>query len=83
MMASSRDATIIIHDITPADRMDIVTTLSQKLKVGGKFFVRERIGKAHGMYIDELCIILLKVGLKEVEHKGTKSEYIGKYNKIC
>ena len=71
----------VIHDIAPADRQDIVMTLSQKLKAGGIFFIREPIKKSHGMPVEEIRAILSKAGLKEIEHKETKSEYTGKYQK--
>ena len=70
-----------IHDIIPAERQDIVKTLSQKLKVGGLFFIREPIKKSHGMLVEEIRILLSDAGLNEIEHKETKSEYMGKYQK--
>ena len=71
----------VIHDIIPAERQDIVKTLSQKLKAGSLLFIRERIGKSHGMPVEEIRILLSGAGLKEIEHKETKSEYMGKYQK--
>ena len=71
----------VIHDIVPAKRQDIVETLSQKLNGGGFFFIREPIKKSHGMPIEEIRTLLSGAGLKEVEHKETKSEYMGKYQK--
>jgi ubiquinone/menaquinone biosynthesis C-methylase UbiE len=72
----------VIHDIAPADRQGIVRALSRKLKVGGAFFVRERIQESHGMPVDEIRVLLSDSGLKEIEQKGAKSEYAGKYQKI-
>ena len=71
----------VIHDIAPAGRQDIVKTLSQKLKAGSLLFIKERIGKSHGMPVEEIRTLLSGAGLKEIEHKETKSEYIGKYQK--
>ena len=71
----------VIHDITPTERRDIVKTLSQKLKAGGLFFIRERIGKSHGMPVEEIRTMLSDTGFNEIEHKETRSEYIGKYQK--
>ncbi len=71
----------VIHDIAPAGRQDIVKTLSQKLKVGSLLFIRERIGKSHGMPVEEIRALLSEAGLNEIEHEETKSEYIGKYQK--
>ncbi|MFC1957616.1 hypothetical protein ACFLX0_02245 [Chloroflexota bacterium] len=55
--------------------------LSQKLKAGGLFFIREPTKKSHGMPVKEIEALLSDVGLKEIEHKATKSEYVGKYEK--
>ena len=71
----------VIHDIAPADRPDIVKTLFQKLKAGGLFFIREPIKKSHGMPVEEIRTLLSGGGLKEIGHKETKSEYMGKYQK--
>jgi len=71
----------VIHDIAPAERQDIVKTLSQKLKAGGLFFIRELVKKSHGMPVEEIGALLSDAGLNEIEHKETKSEYMGKYQK--
>jgi ubiquinone/menaquinone biosynthesis C-methylase UbiE len=72
----------VIHDIAPADRQETVRALSRKLKVGGAFFIRERIKESHGMPVDKIRVLLADSGLKEIVHKETKSEYMGKYQKI-
>jgi len=71
----------VVHDIAPAERQDIVKTLSQKLKAGGLFFIREPVKKSHGMTVEEIRTLLSCAGLKEIEHKANKSEYMGKYQK--
>jgi len=71
----------VIHDIAPAERQDIAKVLSQKLKVGGLLLIREPIKKSHGMTVEEIRALLSGVGLKEIKHKETKSEYMGKYQK--
>ena len=71
----------VIHDIAPAERQDIVKVLSQKLKVGGLFFIKEPVKKPHGMPPEEIRALLSDVGLNEIEHKETKSEYMDKYQK--
>jgi len=71
----------VIHDIAPAERQDIVKALTRKLKGGGKLFIRERIEKSHGMPVAEIQSLLSDAGLKEIEHKETKSEYMGKHQK--
>ena len=71
----------VVHDISPADRQDIVKTLSQKLKAGGLFFIREPVKKSHGMPVEEIRTLLSGAGLKEIGHKVNKSDYMGKYHK--
>jgi len=71
----------VIHDITPAERQDIVKALSQRLKAGGLFFIKEPVKKSHGMPVEEIRALLSDAGLNEIEHKETKSEYVGKYQK--
>jgi len=71
----------VIHDITPAERQDIAEVLSQKLKAGGLFFIKEPVKKSHGMPPEEIRALLSGVGLSEIEHKETKSDYMGKYQK--
>ena len=71
----------VIHDITPADRQDIVRALCRKLKAGGFFFIKEPTKKPHGMPPEETRALLSDAGLNEIEHKETKSEYTGKYQK--
>jgi len=69
----------VIHDIAPAERQDIIRTLSRKLKAGGLFFIKEPVKKSHGMPVEEIRALLAGAGLQEVEYKETKSEYTGKY----
>jgi len=72
----------VIHDIAPADRQGTVAALSRKMKQGGLLFIKERIEKSHGMPVDEIRTILSDAGLKEIECEETRSEYIGKYQKV-
>jgi ubiquinone/menaquinone biosynthesis C-methylase UbiE len=71
----------VIHDIIPEDRKDTLNTLSEKLKTGGLFFVREPVKKPHGMSPDEIMSLFTGAGLIEITHDETKSEYMGKYQK--
>jgi ubiquinone/menaquinone biosynthesis C-methylase UbiE len=71
----------VIHDIAPVERQDITNTLSQKLKANGTIFIREPIKESHGMPVTEIRTLLSDAGLKEIEHKVTKSDYMGKYQK--
>lgn len=71
----------VIHDIAPEERQDIVTVLCEKLKGNGTVFVREPIKKSHGMPVREIQTLFSDAGLTEIEHKETKSEYVGKYEK--
>jgi ubiquinone/menaquinone biosynthesis C-methylase UbiE len=72
----------VIHDIHPKDRQSTVGALTRKLKPGGILFIKERIEKSHGMPVEEIRSSFFSAGLKEIEHKETKSEYLGKYLKV-
>jgi len=71
----------VVHDIGPAERQDVLKTVSQKLKAGGFFFIREPVKKSHGMPVEEIRTFLSKASLEEIEHKKSKSEYMAKYQK--
>ena len=71
----------VIHDIPPAERRDIAEVLSHKLKTGGLLFIKEPVKKPHGMPPEEIRALLSEAGLSEIEHKETKSEYMGRYQK--
>ena len=71
----------VIHDIAPGDRQETVNTLSRKLKGKGILFIKERIAKSHGMPVEEILTLLSDAGLNEINHRVTKSEYTGKYQK--
>lgn len=71
----------VIHDIHPRMRQGTINALSRKLKPGGILFIKERIEKSHGMPVEEIRASLSSEGLKEIEHKETKSEYMGNYQK--
>jgi ubiquinone/menaquinone biosynthesis C-methylase UbiE len=71
----------VIHDIAPAERQDIINALSRKLKGNGKLLIREPIKESHGMPVEEIRTLLSNAGLQETEHKVTKSDYMGKYQK--
>ena len=70
----------VVHDMAPKDRQDMVKTLSLKLQAGGLLFIREPV-KARGMPVEEIQTFLSDAGLKEIEHKEAKSEYMGIYQK--
>jgi SAM-dependent methyltransferase len=71
----------VAHDVAPVERPAIIEALSRKLRAGGLFFIRELIGKSHGISVDEIRSLLSQADLSEIRHKETKSEYMGKYRK--
>lgn len=71
----------VIHDISPAERKDIVDAVSRKLKINGALFIREPIKESHGMPVEGIRTLLSDAGLKEIKHKVTKSDYMAKYQK--
>ena len=73
----------VIHDIAPAERQGAVDVLSRKMKAGGRLFIREPIKASHGMPADEIRALMSNAGLKEAEHRQTKSEYSGRFEKTA
>jgi len=74
-------AIYVIHEIAPEDRQATLNALSRSLKDKGTIFIRELSEKSHGISADELRALALSAGLHEKEHRITKSEYQGKYQK--
>ena len=72
----------VIHDIPPAERRDTVKALAQKLKKDGTVFVREPTKRSHGMPVEEILVLFSEAGLKETDSKATKSEYMGRFQKL-
>jgi ubiquinone/menaquinone biosynthesis C-methylase UbiE len=72
----------VIHDIPPAERRETVKALSGKLKASGMIFVREPTKKSHGMPVDEILDLFSEAGLQEAGRQETKSEYIGRFQKL-
>lgn len=71
----------VIHDIVPAERQNVVSSLSRKLKTNGLFFIREPTKESHGMPVEEIRTLFADAGLKEIEYSVNNSEYMGKYEK--
>lgn len=45
----------------------------------GMIFMRELIKKSHGIPVTEIRTLFTNAGLREAEHKETKSEYKGRF----
>ena len=71
----------VIHDIAPPERQGTVDVLSRKLKADGRLFIREPIKTSHGMPVDEIRALMSSAGLKEADHRQSKSEYSGRFDK--
>jgi ubiquinone/menaquinone biosynthesis C-methylase UbiE len=72
----------VIHDIPSAERPETVKSLARKLKKNGTVFVREPTKKSHGMPADEIRALFSEAGFKETGRNESKSEYIGKFQKL-
>lgn len=71
----------VIHEIAPAERQSTTEALSRKLKTGGWLFIKERIGKSHGIPVAEIRSLFESAGLKETEHYETEAKYTGRFRK--
>ncbi len=63
----------VLHDIPENERQNIITLLSEKLRVGGHIFIREPTRADHGMESEEIKHYMESAGLK------TESEYNDSY----
>lgn len=78
--ANSYDAVIIhyvFHDIEPDLREEILKILVQKLKNGGKIYIREPIAENHGMPTHEIQRLMYNVGLREISLKINNMKLLG------
>lgn len=78
---------LVFHDIEPGERIGKLTCLVNKLKMGGKIFLREPISNGHGMPVTEIRDLMSKVGMKEVSNKMTTMPtmgplFVGTFEKI-
>jgi len=71
----------VIHDIDPQERQDVVSALCRKFKGDGTVYVWERVGKSHGMPIEEIQALFSNAGMEAVDHFETKSEYKGGFRR--
>ncbi len=74
------DAVIIhyvLHDIGPDLRGDILRALIQKLKDGGKIYIREPIADNHGMPTAEIRKLMQNEGMNEINVKINRIRLIG------
>lgn len=67
----------VLHDIESDLRGDILKVLTQKLKDGGKIYIREPIADNHGMPTSEIKKLMQKAGLKEINLKINKIRFMG------
>jgi ubiquinone/menaquinone biosynthesis C-methylase UbiE len=55
----------VLHEIEESLRQEKVNALSQKLKNGGRMFIREPLSVRHGMHPDEVRALVSSAGLHE------------------
>ncbi|MBS3819409.1 class I SAM-dependent methyltransferase [bacterium] len=62
----------ILHDIDRSERVDVLKTLAEKMKIGARLFIREPTKKDHGMRPEEIRDLMAKSGLEETRSQETK-----------
>jgi ubiquinone/menaquinone biosynthesis C-methylase UbiE len=70
------DAVIIhfvLHDITPTERIDIVSALAKCLRPEGTLIIREPANSWHGMPLSEIRTLMRDAGLREIRTGCTRS----------
>jgi ubiquinone/menaquinone biosynthesis C-methylase UbiE len=70
------DAAIIhfvLHDIDPAERINVVNALARTLRPEGTLFIREPAKPSHGMPLAEIRSLMRDSGMREIRAGCTKS----------
>jgi ubiquinone/menaquinone biosynthesis C-methylase UbiE len=67
----------VLHDIDPQDRVSKLCILADKLKKGGKLYIREPTRKRHGMSPEEIRKEMATAHLTEKSAKEARSMYAG------
>jgi ubiquinone/menaquinone biosynthesis C-methylase UbiE len=91
--SSSYDAVVIhfvLHDVEQDLRQRTLDALSRALKDTGRIYIKEPLGKRHGMPAEEIRGLMTQIGLKEIDFKILKSfagppgpKYMGIFAKVC
>jgi len=63
----------VLHDIEPATRAEIVSTLAQCLRPEGSLFIREPANPLHGMPLSEIRSLMRNAGLREIRTGCTRT----------
>lgn len=72
----SLDAVFIhfmLHDIKKDQQLQTLIALNQKLKTGGKIYIKEPTKTGHGMQVQEIRSLMQQAGFKETSLTLTKS----------
>lgn len=70
---------IMLHDIDKGERLEIVRTLTNSLRSGGKLFIREPMNQSHGMPADEIRLLMTQNGLRETGFEISKLIFAGQF----
>jgi ubiquinone/menaquinone biosynthesis C-methylase UbiE len=63
----------VLHDITPTDRIDIVSALAKCLRPEGTLIIREPANPWHGMPLSDIRTLMRDAGLREIRTGCTRS----------
>lgn len=82
--AASFDAVVIhymLHDVEKGFRPGVVEAVADKLKFGGKLYIREPSKTSHGMSSTDIRRLMTDNGLREVSAVQTKKYFEAVYEK--
>jgi ubiquinone/menaquinone biosynthesis C-methylase UbiE len=63
----------VLHDVDSSSRQETANVLARLLKDTGSLFIREPMGKHHGMPAKEIRSLMASAGLREAGHEISKS----------
>jgi SAM-dependent methyltransferase len=68
---------ITLHDIPKVDREPIIVTLAEKLRPGGRLFIKEPTKEGHGMPESEIWGLMATAGLEEMARFDDHTVFLG------
>lgn len=70
---------IMLHDIPPSERPEVIKALAQKMKPGATLVIREPTKEGHGIKPQEIQELMNREGLKEIVSGLAKITLMGTY----
>lgn len=67
----------VLHHVDERERNEKVRALTEKLRAGGRLFIREPIREGHGTPVDQIQELMKNAGLRECSSRLSRSLVMG------